>query len=212
MYRTVVIDELPRHFVVHNRYESIQAAAVRAVAAKGYHATSTEDICAEAQVSARTFREHFSDKQETVLTAIEAGIDQLMADLQETVSRAESWADGIWEGLSAMADWIAAEPEFARTTLVELLNMGEPGIELLRSLMDTLALFMEPGYELLEDATPGMLDEQIGWQMFELTRNHLVDHSAQTIGAILPEMVRTTLTPFLGQAATEELLARREGA
>jgi AcrR family transcriptional regulator len=210
MSRVVAIDELPRHFVVHNRHELIQVAAARVVAAKGYDATTVEDICAEAEVSTKTFYEHFSGKQETVLTAVEAGVDQLMADLQETVMRAESWAEGMWECLSAITDWMSCEPEFARTTVVELLKIGAPGLELLRSLLDALALFMEPGYELLQGMTPGTLDEPITWRVFELVYDHLTHNPAETSRAILPDVARITLTPFIGPAAAEDLIDRRE--
>jgi AcrR family transcriptional regulator len=204
--------ELPRHFVVHNRHELIQAAAMRVVAAKGYHGASVRDICAEAHISAKCFHEHFSGKEEAVLSGVEAGVDQAMGDCRAVFLAAETWADGIWDCLDAYTDWFRCEPAFGRTTVVELLTVGPPGLELLRSLLDAFALFLEPGYRLLNGATPGMLDEVVTGKIFELMHTHVVHHSWETILTILPDLARASLTPFLGPRATEELIARRQAA
>lgn len=208
-YAAVASGEAPRHFVAHNRHEHIQAATMQVVAVRGYHAATVDDICAEAHISVKSFHEHFSGKEEAVLSAVEAGIDQFMADCQASFASARSWPDAVWDGTITFTEWALCEPAFARTAIVELLAVGPPGLELLRSLMDAFALFLEPGYELLHTATPGALDETITGRVFELMHTHLTRSSLESIGEIVPEMVRTTLTPFLGPHSTEELIARR---
>jgi AcrR family transcriptional regulator len=203
------VQESPRRFVVHNTHEQIQLATVRAVASKGYQATSVRDICAEAHISARSFHEHFASREEAVLTAVEAGVDQVMGAYRLDDRRSESWSENVWDGMESLIDWIVAEPEFARTIIVELLAIGPAAIELLRSLMDSVALFLAPGYELIDAPAPGLLDEAITGRIFELLHTHLSHHSSETVRALQPELVRSTLTPFLGPVATEELLARR---
>lgn len=196
-------------FVVHNTHEQIQAATVRAVAAKGYQATSVRDICVEAQISARKFHEHFTSKEEAVLTAVEAGVDQVMGACHDIADSAFSWPDAVWDGLEDFIEWMVCEPAFARTTIVELLAIGPPAIELLRSLMDAFAIFLKPGYELVDTPEPGLLDEAITGHVFELLHTHLSHDSVETIRSIHPELVRITLTPFLGPDATESYIASR---
>jgi AcrR family transcriptional regulator len=203
--------ETPRRFIVHNRHEHIQAAAVRTVATKGYHATRVRDICETAHISIRCFHEHFPDKEQAVLSGIEAGVDQVMGFCHEVYGSSSTWADALWNGLSAYAEWARAEPEFARTGLVELLSIGPAALELLRSLMDAFAIFLKPGYELLEPAAAGSLDAPICQRVFELLHLHVSHHSPETVDTIVPELVRTALTPFLGPRATEEFIAYREG-
>lgn len=203
--------ETPLRFIVHNRHEHIQAAAVRTVATKGYHATRVRDICETAHISIRSFHEHFSDKEQAVLSGVEAGVDQVMGFCHEVYESSATWADALWNGLSAYAEWARAEPEFARTGLVELLSIGPAALELLRSLMDAFAMFLKPGYELLEPAAAGSLDAPICQRVFELLHLHVSHHSPETIDTIVPELVRTALTPFWGPRATEEFIAYREG-
>jgi hypothetical protein len=40
----------------------------------------------------------------------------------------------------------------------------------------------------------------------------ITQHSTESVPTILPDLVRTILTPFMGPQATEEFIARREAA
>ena len=211
MRRVAAIREAqPRRFVVHNTYEQIQLAAVRAVAREGYRATSVRDICAEANISARSFHEHFASKQEAVFSGVEAGVDCVMGFCQEVYRSSPSWPDSVWDGMNAYVEWTKNEPAFARTGIVELLSAGPPALELMQSLMDAFSIFVQPGYELLDPSAAGSLDRPVVQRFFEVLYLHIVEHSVETVETIHPELVRTILTPFMGPQATEEFIARRE--
>lgn len=204
---------MPRRFVVHNTHEQIQLAAIHAVAANGYHVTSIRDICAEAHISTETFYKHFSDKQEVVLTGVEAGLDQVMGYCQEAFRAAPTWPDGVWDAMVTATDWSKHEPAFVTTTTVELLTIGPDARELLHSLIDAFALFLKPGHALLESHSPrhspSTLDKSIGERVFELLYTHLTHSPPETLSTLVPETARTALTPFLGPRATEAFIARR---
>lgn len=200
----------PRRFVVNNTYEQIQLAAVRVVAAKGYHETSVRDICAEAHISARSFHEHFSGKEEAVFSGVEAGVDRVMGFCQEVYRNSSSWPDSVWDGLHAYADWTRNEPAFARTGIVELLSVGPSAQELVRSLMESFMIFLQPGYDLLDPSAAGSLDQPVTQRFFELLYVQITQHSIESIPTIIPDLVRTILTPFIGVEVTEKFIARRE--
>jgi AcrR family transcriptional regulator len=202
----------PRRFVVNNTYERIQLAAVRVVAAKGYHQTSVRDICAEAHISARSFHEHFSGKDEALFSGVEVGVDQMMGYCREIYKASPSWPDAVWDGLLAYVEWTQNEPAFARTGIVELLSVGPSALELLESLRETFAIFLQPGYDLLDPSAAGSLDYPVTQRFFELLYIQITQHSVAAIPAIVPELMRTVLTPFLGTQATEQFISRREAA
>ncbi|MGA9875670.1 MAG: helix-turn-helix domain-containing protein [Solirubrobacteraceae bacterium] len=210
MRATAILHESPRRFVVNNMHEQIQLAAVRVVAKKGYSAVSVRDVCAEAHISAKMFNEHFSSKQEVVLTAVEAALDQVMGYCQEAFQAAPTWEDGIWDTLEIGAEWAEQEPAFATATVVQMLTIGPDARELLHSLMDAFALFLQPGYRLLESPAQRTLDETISGRVFELLYTHLTRNPPETLSRLIPEVARTALTPFLGPQATEAFIARRE--
>lgn len=199
-----------RRFVVHNTYEQIQLAAVRTVAAKGYGETGVRDICAAAGISARTFHDHFTGKQEAVFSAVEAGVDRIMGFCQEIYRNSTTWPDSVWDGIGAYVEWTENEPAFARTGIVELLSAGPDALELIRSLMDAFSIFLQPGYDLLDPSAAGTLDQPVTQRFFEQLYVHITEQSVETVHTIMPDLVRTILTPFMGPAATEEFIARRE--
>jgi AcrR family transcriptional regulator len=210
MRHAAAIQEGTRRFVVHNTHEQIQLAAVHVVAAKGYQAISVRDICAEAHISADTFYKHFSDKQEVMLTAVEAGLDQLMGYCQEAFHAAPSWQDGVWDTLHTGAEWSECEPAFTIAAIAELLTVGPDARELLRSLMDAFALFLQPGHALLESPATHAIDVMIGERVFELLYTHLAHNPPDTLMTIVPEVAHIALTPFIGPQATEAFIARRQ--
>jgi AcrR family transcriptional regulator len=210
--RAETIREAPRRFVVHNTHEQIQLAAVRVVAAKGYHQTSVRDICAEANISARSFHEHFSGKEEAVFSGVEAGVDRVMGFCQEVYRNSPSWPDAMWDGMYAYAEWAKNEPAFARTGIVELLSVGPSAQELVKSLMEAFMIFLQPGYDLLDPSAAGSLDQPVTQRFFEMLYLHITEHPVESISTIIPELVRTLLTPFIGVQATEQFIARREAA
>ncbi len=200
----------PRRFIVHNTYEQIQLAAVRVVARKGYQSTGVRDICAEAHISARSFHEHFTGKEEAVFSGVEAGVDRVMGFCQEIYRSSRSWPDAVWDGMHAYVEWGENEPAFARTGVVELLSAGPTALELMRSLMDAFSIFLQPGYALLDPAAAGSLDQPVIQRFFELLYLHITQHPTESVEAIRLDLVRTILTPFMGPQATEEFIARRE--
>jgi AcrR family transcriptional regulator len=210
-YAAAIREVQPRRFVVHNTYEQIQAAAVRVVARKGYGTATVRDICAEAHISARSFHEHFASKQEAVFSGVEAGVDRVMGFGQQIYRSSPSWPDAVWDGMHAYVEWTQNEPAFTRTGVVELLSAGPAAIELTQSLMDAFTIFLQPGYELLDPSAVGSLDQPVTQRFFEILYLRITRHSVEAIPAILPELIRTILTPFMGPAATEEFIAQREG-
>lgn len=202
--------EAPRRFIVHNTHEQIQLAAVRVVAAKGYHETAVRDICAEANISARSFHEHFASKEEAVFSGIEAGVDRVMGFCQEIYRTSSSWSDAVWDGLYAYAEWARNEPAFTRTGMVELLSVGPSAKELVKSLTEAFMIFLQPGYDLLDPSAGGSLDQPVTQRFFEMLYLHITQHSAETIETIVPDLARTILTPFIGTQATEQFIARRQ--
>lgn len=211
-YASAIRETQPRRFVVHNTYEQIQLAAVRVVARKGYHEATVRDICAEAHISARSFHEHFASKQEAVFSGVEAGVDRVMGFCQDVYRSSHNWPDAVWDGMHAYVEWTRNEPAFARTGIIEMLTAGPAAMELTHSLMDAFSIFLQPGYAYLDPAAAGSLDEPVTQRFFELIYLHIAQHSVETIETILPDLVRTILTPFMGPQATEEFIAGREAA
>ncbi|HLM10106.1 MAG TPA: TetR/AcrR family transcriptional regulator [Thermoleophilaceae bacterium] len=132
-------------------------AAGRAVADKGYAATTIEDVVRGAGVSKKTFYEQFTDKLDCFLAAYEAASDELFehvraaqdaaheGDVRSPSGSGGSPADGgTWlartrAGIHAYLRWLAAEPALARVFLIEVAAAGPEALERRERLRDRYA-------------------------------------------------------------------------
>jgi AcrR family transcriptional regulator len=114
-------------------------ATGRAVAEKGYAATTIEDIVRGAGVSKKTFYEHFTDKLDCFLAAYEAASDELLEHVRRAQDAAEEWLARTRAGIHAYLRWLAAEPALARVFLIEVAAAGPEALERRERLRDRYA-------------------------------------------------------------------------
>ncbi len=132
----------PRAEVLANQRERLFGAMVASVSARGYRATTVNDLVEISGVSSRTFYDLFDDKEACFLATLEALIQAAIAYAARRAGEAvddpapggvtlpaDAGADGSWEeraarGLRAFAEMIVAQPAAARLALVEAYTAG----------------------------------------------------------------------------------------
>src|ERR671910_2192300 len=117
-------------------------AVGRAVAEKGYAATTIDDIVRGAGVSKKTFYEHFQDKLGCFLAAYEAASDELYEHVraaQDSDAASSDWHARTHAGIRAYLRWLAAEPALARVFLVEVAAAGPEALARRERLRDRYA-------------------------------------------------------------------------
>ena len=110
--------------VAADRRERILSAVARAAAELGYVEISVEAITARAGVSRRTFYEHFKNKEDAFLATYDALLHQLVTHTQRAYLRETTVMERLRASISAYLQFLANEPEFARTCIVEVLAVG----------------------------------------------------------------------------------------
>jgi AcrR family transcriptional regulator len=119
----------PEEVLASQRGRMLEAMA-HAVAGKGYAATTVADVVGGAGVSRKTFYEHFRDKEECFLAAWDAGVQVLVDAVERAALEAEGeWRGHIRAGVRAYLHALAAQPDFARTFLIEVLAAGPEALE-----------------------------------------------------------------------------------
>lgn len=106
----------------------LHSGTVRAVAANGYDRAKVADIVREAQVSRRTFYEHFADKQECFLDAYEAATSKLLDAINEAVRDQPYGQHRMLTGMDIYLRAITGDAELARVLLVEIVRVGPEGM------------------------------------------------------------------------------------
>jgi AcrR family transcriptional regulator len=116
------------------------AAMADAVGEQGYADTTVEDVLNRARMSRRTFYQLFRNREECFLAAYDAAFEQAMARLalaHRGNGRGETARVEV--ALSALFEYLAAEPGLARLWLVEAPSLGPAGIERHERTMKQLA-------------------------------------------------------------------------
>jgi AcrR family transcriptional regulator len=130
---------LDPRLVAQSQRTRLLEAVGRAVAEKGYAATTIDDIVRGAGVSKKTFYEHFRDKEDCFLAAYEAAADELFDRVREAQQASDSWLDRTRAGIGAYLRWLAAEPALARVFLIEVAAAGPRAAERSEALRDRYA-------------------------------------------------------------------------
>ena len=112
--------------------ERLIRGALSAVAEQGYRRTTVREIARRARVSLRTFYEHFSDRQDCVLTAVDEAVAAILGRVDEALRSLPDDAPPV-ERLRAafeanLREW-ASEPELSTVLHLELRAAGPAGRE-----------------------------------------------------------------------------------
>jgi AcrR family transcriptional regulator len=185
-------------------------AITRAVADKGYARVTVGDVVSVAGVSRRTFYEQFKDKEDCFLAAYATGTEALIADMVET-SRAlgpdAHWREVLKVAIDSYVGMLAADPQFARTFLVDVLGAGPAAVELRRQVYEQfvqqyvilarLAAKQDPEIGEVPEIYLRALVGGIG----ELVQQHLLTSDAKTLPELAPVLIQLVTAVIQGVPA-----------
>ncbi len=174
-------------------------ALASCVAEHGYAETTVAAIAERGRLSQRTFYEHFADKEEATIAAIDASGAQMLAAVVPAIRRAPDWPTAVQRAYAAMCGFMAAEPDFARLRAVEAYAAGpaaltgrdRAGAELIELLLD-----MAPR-EILEKAEPLAL-EAISAAIYALVYDCVNRDGPRELPRVVPVATYLALTPLIG--------------
>ncbi len=105
-------------------------AVAEAVADKGFVHVTVADVISRAGVSRETFYEHFADKEDCFMAALEEGAGSLLRILGSTITHADGGpVDKLEEMLKAYLNTLASEPSFAKAFLIDAYGAGPRATE-----------------------------------------------------------------------------------
>jgi AcrR family transcriptional regulator len=197
--------------VAQSQHTRLLEAVGRAVAEKGYAATTIDDIVRGAGVSKKTFYEHFRDKEDCFLAAYEAAADELFARVREAQSDPDSWLERTRAGISAYLRWLAAEPALARVFLIEVAAAGPRAAERREALRDRYAeqlaeLQRDAHLELPELAEPPVeIFHAVVAAVDDLVVRRLRETGGEDLGELEPVLLQLQVALLAGPRVAAEL-------
>jgi AcrR family transcriptional regulator len=101
-------------------------AMAHLVAERGYGAVTVADVVSAVRISRRTFYELFEDKESCFLETYRIGCENGIAQIDEALRGLEDpdWRTRLRVSLETYVSILAAQPEFARVLLIDVLGAG----------------------------------------------------------------------------------------
>ncbi len=198
---------VPRDFVTQNQRERMLLATTELVAERGYQKTTIELIAKTARVALSTFYEHFANKEECFLAALDESVVAATAIFAELVDEEQPWPDQISAGLEVFLEMVVAEPARARACIVESQAAGGAALARYQAMLEGVAPKLREGRQFNPRAgrLPDGLEIAIVGGLAWLVHQRLVSDRADGIKALLPEMLQVTLTPYIGEVEAGRL-------
>lgn len=198
---------LTRDEVLASQRGRIVAAMASVVTEKGYGPVAVGDVVRRANVSKRTFYEHFPDKESCFLAMYDLGIEFIVGRTAEAVAPlpADDWAARLRVGLTAYIEVLAAEPDFAWALAVEALAAGPEATARRAAAMARFADSYRQLYALARDddrSLPTLPDEvflAITGGIDELLRETLRTRGAASLPEVLEVGMRFLEATFYAE-------------
>jgi AcrR family transcriptional regulator len=187
-----------------NPPERILRALAAVVAEKGYPDTTVAEIVDRASTSQRTFYEHFNNKEDAIVAALDSGSAHMLAAALPAFRRAPDWPHAVHDTQEAMFAFGAEEPEYARLGGVEMYAAGKRALDQREIVTEGMEGLLAPGYELKPD-TPPIAAEAIGGALYSLLYDHVNKKGPETLPDLVPTLVYVTLAPFLDRDEAYEV-------
>lgn len=181
-------------------------ALIETVARRGYDRTTIERVLSVAEIPAPVFDEHFENKQECFLQALDELVARLERQMLESLYETASWPERIELGLRTLLTALAEQPDGARVALIECLSAGDASVARLRSALARFVPVLEEGrtYGVQEGLTGG---EQLPPQtsaavvggIASIVHRRVLEGNTAELPALLPDLLYFALLPYLGQ-------------
>jgi AcrR family transcriptional regulator len=172
---------------------------------------SVADVIDRAGVSRKTFYEQFTNKQDCFLAAYDAGVDRLLAAIDDTVAApAPGWLAAARRAVEVYLAAMAASPAFARAFLIEALGAGPEALARRDVVQERFAAQLAAIHRRARADIPDI--PAVGPHTFraavgavnELVTAHVLERGADT----LPELTEPILDVHLALLVGRELAAR----
>jgi AcrR family transcriptional regulator len=191
--------DLTREFIAYSQRERIMDALADIVAEKGYAGLTVTEIARRANVSHKTFYEHFPGKRDAYLAAGRTGGEWgFQAAVEAYAVHAGDWPRAVAAGLQAYLRYLAAEPGHARLGFVDIFT-ADPEVLVLRDeIVAAFVAYLDPGFELAARTVPRIAAQAIGGAVLEILQDHIQREPIERLPELAPQVVYIVLTPFLG--------------
>lgn len=187
-------------FVARTKRERLMVALAELSSEQGYAETTVAQIAERAELGQDDFYAHFAGKEECLLAAYDAAVDQAFsAAMRAFGSTPGTWAQATHAALRRLLDFLADTPALTNLCVVEAYHTGDRVFPRRQRALSLFSTFLEPGYSEAQNEPPTrLMSELIAGGVFDIIHKHTLERRLDQLPDALPAVTVLTLSPFVG--------------
>lgn len=209
------VRKLPPDLVKAVQRERLVVAMLMAASELGYREANVQDVIDRAGVSRPTFYEHFSNKEDCFLAAFDTSAARLRSKVDAAAQRGgDIWRDRLRFGIAAVIEFAIAEPETARTLVVEARAASSDAVMRRVQLLEHFAECLDSEVRKLLPPGPdcsAVTASGVVGGVEALLYSRLCREEFDNLEELLPSLMYFAVLPYEGHEAANEELALEAG-
>jgi AcrR family transcriptional regulator len=179
---------------------------LEAVGDEGYDRTSVRTVLDRTGVYRQAFYDNFADKDDCYLQAYDLGVERVEALLIAAAAAETEWKGRLRAGLTALLDFLDAEPDVGRALIVEVHAAGPEALAKRAGAMGRINGFLDQAREEVGgESPPAIAGEGIAAGIHAVIHSRLAAGGNDGFRQLLPEFMYFAVLPYFGaeQAGAE---------
>jgi len=183
---------------------------LEAVGTQGYEQTTVQDAITTGGLYRQAFYDHFEDKEDCYLQAVEAGSAWVELAMREAAVGEMTWRGQLRGALNGLLGFLDEQPAVGRALLVEVHAAGALAVEKRTEAMERAAEMMDLAREESDGAAPAISAEAVVAGILAVLHTRLAAGQTEGFTRLLPELMYLAVLPYFGaEAAAAEMRAER---
>lgn len=189
-------------------------AMVHTVARRGYDRTTLSRVLIHAQLPEAVFEEHFHDKRDCFLQAVDGLIAHAERAALEEFHAPGDWHEHVCRCLRRLLDGLAGSEDAARVVFVEMLAAGPAAHERQHVALELFTSLIDEGRSQSSDADglPPQMSEAIAGGIASILHCRVLQGEASTLPSLLGDLAYFALLPYLGAERAMRVAGLRRAA
>jgi AcrR family transcriptional regulator len=172
---------------------------IETVALRGYDRTTVSRVLSTADVQEAVFSEHFCDKHDCFMEAVDDLITCAERSALEQFQRAAPWHERMRLALGSLLQALARDPAGARVVLIEMLGAGPAACERHRSALALFTSLVEEGRSECSSCEhlPPQTSEAIVGGIAAIVHRRVLEGDTAELPALHADLIYFALLPYL---------------
>jgi AcrR family transcriptional regulator len=189
--------------VAHHQRQRILDGAARVFAERGYRQASVADIVKAAAIARGRFYDNFASKEDCFFALYDAATATTLERVGAACAQSiEGFPERVSAGIAALLEAIEADPDLARSCVVEGPALGPSINRRFEKVIEDFAALLrggrsDAGYSELPDT----VEETVVGGLYWLLYHALLEQRPKKISRLRPQLVEFSLIPFIGAEA-----------